>query len=368
VKARTTSSATVMAASLLASPAMAQNLEYRNFLPPTHPSNVFALTPMFEEIAEKSGGKLNINLQAGGALAGPKDTLSAIETSLIDGGFIVSIYVPNEIPLNNVMSDMVMVMEDPVTMVGALNETVLLDCPSCLEEYQSHNVTYLGSYATTAYSLMCKEPVQTLADIQGLKIRSSGDAYGRWINEMGGIPVSVATSEAYEALQRGQLDCVFGSIGWLKSLSLWDVSKHALRQEMAGFGGGALVAFNTASWEGLTDEDRAMIIDATPSALARLAVGYVEEDDEAVAEAAEHGVTVYEKDAEIDAPLTEYKKSEIAAAVEKAGERGAEGAQEVADAFVANIAKWKKISEEVGGDVAKVEEALRREIYSKLGN
>ncbi|MGR3453528.1 C4-dicarboxylate TRAP transporter substrate-binding protein [Pseudooceanicola sp.] len=360
--------ALLAAGTLTAAPALAQNLQYANYLPPTHPSNAFALDPMFSAIEEKSGGSLKITLQAGGALAGAKDTLSAIETGLIDGGFIVSVYVPNEIPLNTMMSDMAMLMEDPVTMVGALNETVLLGCPSCLEEYQGHNVTYLGAYATTPYNLMCKDPVSTLSDIQGLKIRSAGDVYGRWIAEMGGVPVNVANSEAYEAMQRGQLDCVYGSVGWLKSLSLWDVSKHVLRQDMGAFGGGALIAFNSDTWEGLSDEARAMITDEVPAALARLAIGYAEEDEEAIAEASEHGVTVNGKDPELGALLAEYQKSEIESAVAEAEERGAENAQALADTFVANLAKWKKISDEAGGDVAKVEEALRREIYSKLGN
>lgn len=349
-----------------AAPASAQNLQYGSYLPPTHASNAYALAPMFKKIAEDSNGSLNINLQAGGALAGAKDTLSAIETGLIDGGFIVSVYVPNEIPLNTTMSDMAMLMEDPITMVGALNETVLLDCPACLAEYQKHNLTYLGAYSTTPYTLMCKNPVKSLADIQGLKIRSAGNVYGRWIDALGGVPVNVANSEAYEAIQRGQLDCVYGSVGWLKSLSLWDVSKNVLRQDMGAFGGGALIDFNSDTWNGLSDEAKATIIDNVPSALAHLAVGYMAEDEEAANLAQEHGVTIYGKDPAISKLLAEYQKSEIANAVKQATERGAVGAQELADAYVKNLKKWKKISEESGGDVKLVEEALRREIYSKV--
>jgi len=349
-----------------ASTAVAQNLQYGNYLPPSHPTNAYALTPLFDAVREESDGKLNVILQAGGALVGVKDTLSGIATGLVDGGFIVSIFVPNEIPLNTTLSDLAMLIEDPVTMVGALNETVLLDCPACLEEYQDHNVTYLGAHSTTAYSLMCQEPVKTLSDIQGLKIRSSSDVYGRWLNEIGGVPVSVSVSEAYEAMQRGLLDCVYGSVGWLKSMSLWDVSKHVLRQESGGFGGGALIAFNTDTWDGMSDESRSMIVDRVPGALARLAVGYITEDEAAVQEASERGVMVNGKDPEISALLAEYQKSEVELAVAKAGERGAEGAQQLVDAYIENLKKWKKISAETGGDVTLIEEALRREIYSKL--
>jgi hypothetical protein len=91
-----------------------------------------------------------------------------------------------------------------------------------------------------------------------------------------------------------------------------------------------------------------MIEEEVPAALARLSVAYVAEDEEALAMAADHGVTVNDKAPELDALLEEYKKSEIAAAVAKATERGAVGAQALADTFVENLAKWKKISEETG--------------------
>lgn len=360
--------ALLVASTFVATSTLAQNLEYANYLPPTHPSNVYALGPMFKELAEESGGSLNITLRPGGAVAGAKDTLSAIQTGLVDGGLIVSIYVPNEIPLNATMSDLALLMEDPITMMGAFSETVLLGCPACLEEFQAHNVTYLGTYATTQYDLMCNKPVATLADIQGLKIRSAGDSYGRWISKMGAVPVSVVNAEAYEAMQRGQLDCIHGSIGWMQSMSLWDVSKNVLHQQMGAYGGGALLAFNSDTWNRLSDEARAMIMKRVPAALARMAVGYIADDEEVLTKAADHGVTINGKDPEIAALLAEYQKSEIKAAVTKATQRGVKNAQKLADTFVANIAKWKAISKETGRDVALVEEALRREIYSKLGN
>ncbi len=358
--------AMVFACSLAAAPSVAQNLEYGNYLPPTHPTNVFALEPMFKQISEASGGKLRINLQAGGALVGGKDTLSAIETNLVDGGFIVSVYVPNEIPLNTTISDMALLMADPITMIGALNETVLLDCPSCLEEYRDRNVVYLGAYATTPYLLMCKDPVATLSDVKGRKFRSGGGVFGQWIDHIGGVPVSIPNAEAYEAMQRGQLDCIYGSLGWLKSLSLWDTAKHVLYQGMGAFGGGALLAFNTDTWDGLSDDARGLIVDHVPPALARLAVGYAQDDQEVLDMAVEHGVTINKEDPEVARVLAEYQKGEVENAIATAKKRGAKNPEQLAEAFLKNLEKWKQISDEVGTDVDKLEAALRREIYSKI--
>jgi len=257
-------------------------------------------------------------------------------------------------------------MEDPVTMIGALNETVLLDCPSCLEEYRGRNIVYLGAYATTPYLLMCKEPVATLSDVKGRKFRSGGGVFGKWIDHIGGVPVNIPNAEAYEAMQRGQLDCIYGSLGWLKSLSLWDSAKHVLNQGMGAFGGGALLAFNSDTWAGLKDESRGLIVDHVPAALARLAVGYAQEDQEVLDLAVENDVTIYKADPEVARVLAEYQKGEVENAIATAKKRGAENPEQLAESFLKNLDKWKKISAEVGTDVDKLEAALRREIYSKI--
>jgi hypothetical protein len=47
-------------------------------------------------------------------------------------------------------------------------------------------------------------------------------------------------------------------------------------------------------------------------------------------------------------------------------EAGLEGAEDVVHAFLKNFEKWEGIIAEIGYDVDKYEEALTREIYSKL--
>lgn len=348
------------------SPTAAQSLQYGNYLPPTHATNRFALEPLFEKVAEETDNKVRIRLHPGGSLVSGKETLEAIRSGLIDGGFVVSLYVANAIPLNTALSDLALLATDPVSVIGALNETVLLDCQECLDEYLEHNLVYLGSYATTPYKLMCKEPIEDLDDIKGRKMRAAGDVYGRWAAAMGGVPVTIENSEAYEAMERGQLDCVIGSVAWLQTLSLWDTAKHVVDLPMGAYFGGAMLAFNKSTWDSLDDQAKSAIVENTPAALARLALGYVEDDETVLAQASEQGVGVSEPPVDLISLLADYQKSEIDNAIAKAEERGADNPAPVVDAFLANLEKWKGIAAEVGDDVALLEEALQREIYSKI--
>ena len=53
----------------------------------------------------------------------------------------------------------------------------------------------------------CKEPIETLSDFEGRKVRSHGSALSDWINGFGAAAQFVAFAEVYTALERGVLDC-----------------------------------------------------------------------------------------------------------------------------------------------------------------
>ena len=96
-------------------------------------------------------------------------------------------------------------------------------------------------------------------------------------------------------------------------------------------------------------------------------MGYVGDDKvyvESSIEAA--GITVIQPSDEEPKLLAEYRKTEADLVIEMSKEAGLEGAEEVVHAFLRNLEKWEGIIAEIGYDVEKYEEALNREIYSKL--
>jgi len=341
-------------------------LAYSNYLPPTHASNRYALEPLFDTVRKETNGSLKIELHPGGVLVGGKGTASAIRDGLVDGGFIVSLYHQNEIPLNTLMSDLALLAEDPLSAMGAVNETVLLGCDECLREYRKYKTVYLGAYATTPYVLMCKTPVAGLADLKGLKMRAAGTVYGRWAAKMGGVPVNIPNAEAYEALERGQLDCMIGALSWMQTLSLWDVTKNAIDLPMGAYLGGAFLAFNERSWKAIKESDREVLVKHVPAALAALAVGYVKDDEDVKSQGRSKGVEIRQPDAALKKLLEEHREAEIQAAIEAARKRGVKDPEPLARTFVEKLKKWKAIVAETGTDQAKFEQALRREIYDKV--
>ncbi|MEB2317449.1 MAG: C4-dicarboxylate TRAP transporter substrate-binding protein [Pseudomonadota bacterium] len=345
--------------------AQSKPLVYSNYLPPTHATNRYALEPLFSAVEKETKGSLKIELHPGGVLVGGKGTASAIRDGLVDGGFIVSLYHQNEIPLNTLLSDLALLSEDPLVTMGAVNETVLLECEECLQEYRKYKTVYMGAYATTPYVMMCKTPVSKLEDLKGLKMRAAGTVYGRLAVELGGVPVNIPNAEAYEALERGQLDCVIGALSWMQTLSLWDVAKNTIDLPMGAYFGGAFLAFNERSWKGVKESDRKVFLDHVPTVLAALAVGYVKDDEDVKSQAQTKNVEIRSADESLKKMLEEYRKAEIQSAVEAAKKRGVKNPEPLARTFVEKLRKWNAIVAETGTDQAKFEQALRREIYDK---
>jgi hypothetical protein len=96
-------------------------------------------------------------------------------------------------------------------------------------------------------------------------------------------------------------------------------------------------------------------------------MGYVGDDQKYIESGIDAaGITVIRPSDEELKLLDEYRKTEADLVIKMSQEAGLEGAEDVVHAFLKNFEKWEGIIAEIGYDVDKYEEALTREIYSKL--
>ncbi len=82
--------------------------------------------------------------------------------------------------------------------------------------------------------------------------------------------------------------------------------------------------------------------------------------------AAEKGYSLYQPSADLVAAIDAYSKADPAEVVKQATERGVKNAQALVDNYTKTVEKWTKIVAQVGDDRKAFEDALRREIYSKV--
>src|SRR5205823_8022854 len=136
--------------------------------------------------------------------------------------------LPNVIPsVYAIYSTSIFGESDPVAASAAALETMYLHCPSCLEELRKQNSVNLAGWTTSAYVLTCREPLKTMADLKGKRVRATG-GNAEMLKMAGMVPVGATLVEAVGLLQRGGLDCQHGIIDWVRTFGYGGVAKYGM--------------------------------------------------------------------------------------------------------------------------------------------
>lgn len=341
-------------------------LTYGSYLPAPHLVHKNGLEPLFKELEQATNGSLKFELFPGGAMGGGKAMLQIVRDRVTDSSIIIDAYVKRDLPASAALAELAVVGEDNRVMAGAVNELQLLECKQCSSEQKRNRYKALAFYSTSPYNLMCTSEIATLADLEGKKARATS-AFGVMMKDLGATPVSITSSEIYEAMQRGQADCTVGSPAWLTSYSLKDVVKAILDVPLGTYHGALVYNMNQKTWSALTTAERQAIIKAMPGLVSRIVQAYNDESKDAINAAMQgSGVVIVKPGADLMTKLNAFRKGEKARVIAKAEEDGVKNAEEMIDKFLALIEKWKGIVAETGDDTAKYEKALWDNVYSKI--
>jgi TRAP-type C4-dicarboxylate transport system substrate-binding protein len=351
---------------LAAASAEARELVYGSWLSPKHAINTDALPVFFKAVAKDTKGAITWKMVAGGALVKGRTTLAGIRDGLIDAGLAISVYTAKNTPSTAMLHSTIVGGSDNAATTAAQNETVLLNCPQCLKEWNKNNTIYLAGYAPTPFRIMCRKEVTTLKDFKGKKVRGSGGSV-HMIKLGGGVPVNMTPAEATTALQRGTLDCVHGAIGWLKGYSYQDVAKFVVSTPMGMVGPAVAMAMNLKTWRSMTNAQREVHWKYLPLLNAHSALtAYMFRDNAILKDAQSVGVKITKGGAGFQGVIDKRIELQRDINSKRFGKFGVKNPGKILDAYDKALVKWRKISKEVGTDIDKWAAALKREVYDKI--
>lgn len=169
-------------------------------------------TDFKEAVEERSGGKITVDLAWNQSIAAYDEVHDALADGRVDMAFTLPSYDPARFPAFNALNDML--GGDPSSpmlgemIVNTVAADVAWKTPEILQEYEDNGLTpFVPVMASSNYYSICTEPAPDLEDWQGLQVRVGSPAANDMVDHVGGTPVSIAGVEAYEALQRGTIDC-----------------------------------------------------------------------------------------------------------------------------------------------------------------
>jgi len=357
----------VASVALTSGMAQAETFQATNWMTPAHILNEFPYQKFAADVKEASKGSVDFEIYSSGSLVPAPTTMQGIGDGVAQLGIVYPPYNPSELPLNNVVNDLVFVSDDDFAAAFAWTELGLTN-EKVRAEWNKNGGVFVGGYATPVYNFVCMKEITDPASAEGLKIRTAGTAQTAWVQSLKAVPVSVPIADVYSGLERGSLDCTMTDPTNLdKGNKFWEVAKTVNLLPM-GVVVGATYVYNKDFWSGLSPENRRILLDETAIGLARSQVAYHVGVANALKGSEERGLKITEANPDMVEALDKFKTSMIAELPKRSmAERKIEDPSDVIANFLELQKKWSGLMADVDRtDPDAVARIVKENLYSKL--
>jgi TRAP-type transport system periplasmic protein len=249
---------------------------------------VKGLNALFEAIEKDTQGQLSVRLNLGGTLpisaTNITQAVSDNVVQLADDAFFVG-----SVPVGGIVRLPMFLRSRPEFEKGWDVESGYLR-----DEYAKRNVVLLGRYIFPENVFWSRRKLSALADIGGQKIRVVSPEQAEFIKVLGGIPVTLGTSEVAAGIDRGVIDgALTASSGYGY---VWrDLLKYSFRLNVSFID--SLILVNKGAWDKLAPELRAKVQALVNDHTRRMTDAMAAEDAALTKKLADGGMVVTEPSA-----------------------------------------------------------------------
>ena len=247
-----------------------------------------------EKVAELSGGTVKLDVQAAGVLGSENDVLDA----MVGGSDTIDISRISAFALSNYGCSKASLLTIPYTFVSREHWWNFANsdlAPEFLNEPQTVGIPLRGLfYGEEGFRhFFTVTPVNTIADLAGMKLRVSNDpVMNGMVQALGASPTVVSFGELYSALSSGVCDGAEQPIANYRSNAFPEVAPYII---LDGHTLGAIQAVITdKAWAKLTPDQQAVILEAGKATQAYNATISAEKEAEVLELLKSEGVTVIE--------------------------------------------------------------------------
>lgn len=265
-----------------------------------------------DRVYELSAGRLDITLQPIGAVVDPMETFDAVADGVLEVGMKTPMWWPGKEPVCNLLT----------SLPGSFTHAYQLDAwywehggiDIAREAYGNHGIYFVGPAIfgvppIGAEIVHSHEPIYSIDDYDGLKVRSGGAA-AHWFEGLGASIVNLPGPEIYPALERGVVDAA----EWVSPNSNWALGLHEAADYVITPGMHTLlmaseVTVNMDDWESLPPDLQAIMEVATKELSVMKAQRFEDLDHEFLQRMADDYVEVIEWEDEEIQRATEYAQT-----------------------------------------------------------
>jgi TRAP-type C4-dicarboxylate transport system substrate-binding protein len=270
-------------------PEEAVELKFATFRPPTDPQSEVWITPMLQEIEEKTNGAVKFTVYWSEGLGASKDQYTLVKDGVADMTDFSGAWVPGKFVLSDV-GNLPFAAQDPANLIEAM---IILQEEGYFDS-QWDEVEFLAWNCTTPYKFLFRESKpMTVAELVGLKARAPGGLATDCESQIGMVPVTVLPGDAYTAWQTGLVDVWVHPAGAVVKYKFNELPTEALLDVGFFTMVNAAVIFNKAKFASLPSDVQETIQEVVQDyALVYLQSG-IDTDENALAVMEAAGIEVY---------------------------------------------------------------------------
>jgi len=285
--------ALTVAATLAAGPAAAQEqtLRFQSADQAGNPNYVLQ-KEWADSVVELTDGAVAIELLPVGSIVEHPETLDAVGAGILDGHVTDASYFAGKDAAFALIANPVGAWSAPQQMFDYMYDGGGKQLMN--ELVNPYGLQFIGPSTPGLEAFVSKVPIETVADLQGLKMRAPEGLVNQVFAAAGAAPVNLPSSEVFTSLDKGVIDAAdFSVFSTNQAQGLNDIAKHPI---YPGFHSMPLIeiSMNKDKWDALPADVQATIeqsvVDFGQNQVAALA----EADEKAVSEAADKGITVHD--------------------------------------------------------------------------
>ena len=198
-----------------------------------------------ERIGKLTGGRVEIQTSA--TIVGPQQHLAAIRDGRIEAAAIPLPYYSGEAPVLNIggLPGLFQTFEE----YAKATDAVLFEAFDKIfrEKYSAVHIAHGNWPGQVIFS---KQPIRTLADFKGLKVRAHNLETSQLMAKLGAKPIAMPFGEFFPAIQRGVVDAGMTGTTPGYGIGLYQVTKY-IDDWRIGYTVAWSVVVNTKAWDSL---------------------------------------------------------------------------------------------------------------------
>jgi TRAP-type C4-dicarboxylate transport system substrate-binding protein len=251
---------TALAGAALAASAQTITLKVHHFLPAGSAAQTMFIKPWCDKIAADSGDKLKCQIYPSMQLGGtPAQLYDQVKDGVVDITWVLPGYMAGRFPLIESF-ELPFMMQSPEGTSKALWEYVQIH-PDVAAEFKDVKLLALHVHGDGVFHMTGK-PIQTMADLKGMKLRAPTRQTNKLLAALGATPVAMPVPQVSDALSKSVIDGALVPYEVVPSVKIQELCKYHSETDPAApaiYTSTFVFAMNKAKYDSLPPELKKVI-------------------------------------------------------------------------------------------------------------